>query len=271
MQGFHAGPNAIPGWERHDGKGPIAAVALHNGHQVPPELANLMAVTEKERLREEAPYTGEWTAAAPNRLVVRQSRFLFDLNRPPEKALFLEPEDAGGLNIWKTPPSGELARELLSSHDDFYQEVKHWFDGMAAQWGRFVVLDLHAYNHRRQGPDAPPGPVEDNPEINIGTGTMNRDLWAPLVERFMGDLRNFDFLGKSLDVRENVRFRGGAFPAWAHDAYPASACVLSVEVKKFFMDEWTGDLYPDRFDALGQAFRATLPGILEELKKMEEA
>ena len=42
-----------------------------------------------------------------------------------------------------------------------------------------VVFDLHTYNHRRNGPDGPPADPAGNPQVNIGTGTMNRDRWAP--------------------------------------------------------------------------------------------
>ncbi len=62
-----------------------------------------------------------------------------------------------------------------------------------------------------------------------------------MIDRFISDLSGFDFPGGRLDVRENVKFRGGNCGAWAHATFPDSACVLSIEVKKFFMDEWTGD------------------------------
>ncbi|MBF0371694.1 MAG: N-formylglutamate amidohydrolase [Magnetococcales bacterium] len=268
MHGLVAGDNAIPGWERHEGDSPLIAVALHSGHLVPLELANLMAVTEEERLREEDPYTGEWTVAVPNRLVVRRSRFLCDLNQPHHKAIYMAPEDAWGLEVWEKTPPVELERELRAYHDAFYVEVKRWFDRIESQWGRFVVLDLHAYNHRRSGPDAPPAPAEENPDVNIGTGTMDRNLWGPLVDRFIRDLKAFDCLGRKLDVRENVRFTGGEFPNWVHRNYPTSGCVISVDIKKIFMDEWTGMLYPVAFDAYARALRAVVPGILEELEEM---
>jgi hypothetical protein len=99
-----------------------------------------------------------------------------------------------------------------------------------------VVYDVHTYNHRRLGPQAPDADPRYNPEINLGTGMLDRNRWAPVLERFLADLREFDFLGRRLDVRENVRFRGGYFSHWVHQTFPRSACVLSIEVKKFL---WT--------------------------------
>lgn len=52
-------------------------------------------------------------------------------------------------------------------------------------FGRFVVYDLHSYNHRRDGPDRPAGAPEDNPDVNLGTGSMARDRWAPVGDAFL--------------------------------------------------------------------------------------
>jgi hypothetical protein len=138
---------------------------------------------------------------------------------------------------------------------------------MEEKYGHFAVLDLHSYNHRRKGPHGEPADPERNPEINIGTGTMNREQWASLVDRFIDDLRAFDFLGRHLDVRENVKFCGGQLPRFVHEHFPNSGCALAVEVKKFFMDEWSGTVEGMQLKKIREALRGTIPGILDELKK----
>jgi len=145
--------------------------------------------------------------------------------------------------------------------------MKNLFSELVGKFDRFIVFDLHTYNHKRGGPDGPQSNPEENPEVNIGTGTMDRDFWSPAVDRFIADLRNFDFLGRKLDVRENVRFRGGNFPRWIHENFPQEGCALAIEFKKFFMDEWTG--IPDlrQLAAISDALKSTVPGILEELEK----
>ena len=59
----------------------------------------------------------------------------------------------------------------------------------------------------------------------------------PFVDRFMADFQSVEVAGRSLDVRENVRFRGGHLSRWVHSAFPGQACCLAVEVEKFFMDD----------------------------------
>jgi hypothetical protein len=128
------------------------------------------------------------------------------------------------------------------------------------------VFDLHSYNHRREGPEGSPAEPEANPEVNIGTGSMDRDRWAHVVDRFIAELGAVEFLGRSLDVRENVRFRGGQLARWTHQSFPEAGCVLAIEFKKFFMDEWTGEPDPVQLQAIRQALASTVPGVVDALK-----
>ena len=121
----------------------------------------------------------------------------------------------------------------------------------------------------RCGPSGPPAPESENPQVNIGTGTMqNRAQWAGVIDRFMHDLAGYDFPGGALDVRENIKFRGGEHPRWAHATFPNSCCMLSVEVRKFFMDEWSGQPNMKLVKAMGDALASTVPGVLEELARL---
>ena len=78
-------------------------------------------------------------------------------------------------------------------------------------------------------------------------------------------MRNFDFLGRQLDVRENIKFAGGHFAEWVHAHFPDSACVLAIEVKKFFMNEWTHQPDLIQLSAVHQALRNSVSRVLEEL------
>jgi hypothetical protein len=255
-------------WSIASGSGPLLATAIHDGHEVRDEVAEMLALSEDERLREEDPFTGAWARIAPTHVVVHRSRFEVDLNRPRPKAVYRKPADAWGLQIWKQEPPAALVERSLATYDGFYQELGQLLSKMESRFGRFVVLDLHTYNHRRGGPEGAPGNPDENPEVNLGTGAMDRDFWAPLVDRFVRDLRSFDFLGRRLDVRENVKFRGGHFASWVHETFPHSGCDLAIEFKKSFMNEWTGQLDTLQHQAIRRALQATIPGILEELAKM---
>lgn len=255
-------------WSVQTGHTPLIATAIHDGHQLRKEVADRFALSEPERLREEDPHTGAWARLAETWVVVHQSRFEMDLNRPREKAVYIVPDDAWGLDVWKRPPARKVVAQSLAQYDAFYKEMESLFLQLKQRWKKFVVLDLHSYNHRRAGPNEAPADPAGNPEVNLGTGTMNRDRWRTVVDGFVEDLRAADFLGRHLDVRENIRFRGGHFARWTHNKFPEAACVLAVEFKKFFMDEWSGATYPEQVEAVARALQFTFRGILDELEKL---
>ena len=64
-----------------------------------------------------------------------------------------------------------------------------------------------------------------------------------------------------LDVRENVRFEGRHLAQWVHENYGDVGCALAIELKKVFMDEWTGELDVERMSQLGEALIDSRPAV----------
>jgi N-formylglutamate amidohydrolase len=251
-------PGAL--WSLDRGRSPIIGTAIHNGHQVWPHLAATMALGDEGRRREEDPFTAETIRDVPNRLVVHRSRFEVDLNRAPEEAVYMRPEQSWGLTVWREVPAGGMLAALLREHADYYALLRHVLSEMAAEHGRFVLLDMHSYNHRRAGPEAPPTPQEAAPDVNIGTFSMDRDRWAHVLDPFIDCLREQRVRGRPLDVRENVAFEGrGEQTRFVHRHFPQTGCAIAVELKKIFMDEWTGAPDPAAVAELRAAVRASLP------------
>ncbi len=169
--------------------------------------------------------------------------------------------------MWDEALSNEDVERSLRLYDDFYVELGRRLDDAAAR-GLFVVLDLHSYNHRRDGADGPPAEVSANPEVNVGTGSLDRGRWSSLVDRFIGELSHRRVRDHLLDVRENVRFRGGELSRWVNTRYGDQGCALAVEFKKTFMDEWTGAVDEHHLEALRSAMEAVVPTLIAELGSM---
>ncbi len=253
-------------WTVQQGPGRVLATAIHDGHGLRPEIAREMALADADRQREEDPFTGEAVRGVPLHVIVHRSRFEFDLNRAPEEAVYRSPEQCWGLEIWR---NGELADDLvhgsLAIHAEYYRMLGSLLDGLAERHGRFVVLDVHSYNHRRAGPEGEPTSQDEAPDINIGTFSMPREQWAFLVDPLMEEMRAFDFNGRRLDVRENVAFQGrGEQTRFIHQRHPGSACAIALEFKKFFMDEWSGEADPAEVAAM-RAFVAHAAAVAEDI------
>lgn len=247
------------------GRSPVVGTAIHDGHLVRHELARLMALSVDERLYEEDPFTGDMIGGLTNRIVGHRSRFEIDLNRARDAAIYLEPEQSWGLKVWKDRPDAQALKASLDAHDDYYAMLLAYLSRIEQAYGRFMVLDVHSYNHRRNGADGAVTPQADAPDINIGTSSMDRNRWGHVVDAVIDHFAQATIAGRHLDVRENVAFQGkGEQTRFIHEHFPKTGCAIAIEFKKIFMDEWTGEGYPQVIEDIRDAI-SDLEPVLEDL------
>ncbi len=238
-------------WTVTRGASPIVASAIHDGTGLRAEVAATMSLGDRDRLREEDPFTGQVIAGVDNHIIVHRSRFEFDLNRGADGAIYETPDQSWGLRVWEGQLDRAIFDRSLAIHAAYYRMLGGYLDDIAREHDRFVLLDVHSYNHRRDGPEGAATPQEEAPDINIGTFSMPREQWAFLLDPLIEAVRGFDFNGRHLDVRENIAFQGkGEQTRFVHDRYPGKACAIAIEFKKFFMDEWSGQPDPAELDAM---------------------
>lgn len=263
--GDHAAEGAW--WTQVRGEGPVIATAIHHGTGLRRETAALMQLPEAARVREEDPWTGDMIVAVPTRVVVQRSRFEVDLNRARREAVYRTPAQAWGLEVWREPPAEALVARSLAVHDRFYEAMRALLDGVVRDHGHFVLLDVHSYNHRRDGPTAAPTPPDLAPDINLGTFSMPPGRWDHVLQALEDAVRAFDFPGRRLDVRRDVAFQGkGELARFVHAAYPDTGCAIALEVRKFYMDEWTGVPFRREITALQRLFAALVPVLATALQ-----
>ncbi|MCB5246495.1 MAG: N-formylglutamate amidohydrolase [Candidatus Cloacimonetes bacterium] len=220
---------------------PLLTTAIHAGHQLPTELLKICGISEAGRLREEDPFTGEVAGLFPNHIVLETSRFAIDLNRPPEKAVYLAPEDCWGLPARTEAVPESLLARLRGDYSSWYSLLQYQIDRLLELHPFLVVLDLHSYNHRRGGLHAEPDPQEKNPDIIIGRSNL-LPKHHPAADALCQRLNGQAYRDKALDCRQDVKFPGGQMSRWLNLRYPDRLICLAIEFKKTFMDEWTGEL-----------------------------
>ncbi len=228
-------------WEIRRGNGPVLATAVHAGHALRDELHAHVALDDAARRREEDPLTDVLASVGDGAFTSRASRFEIDLNRPPEEAVYRVPDDAWGLGVWQDGLPDELVERSMESHARYYALMGEWLESLIAAHGRVLLLDVHSYNHRRDGAEHPSLPQADNPDIDLGLTTADYSRFAGVVDGLAETLRRTRFRGGAPDVRANVRFPdGGHWPEWVHATYGEHVCTVTLEYKKTFMDEWSG-------------------------------
>lgn len=128
---------------RGDWSGQLVATAIHNGHELRPEIAAAMVLDEATRQREEDPFTdvigaGDGTVA---QVIARRSRFEVDLNRPRDEAVYRSPDDCWGLEVWRDSPlDEELTERSLEVYDAFYADLGERLDEFVEELGGKAVL-----------------------------------------------------------------------------------------------------------------------------------
>lgn len=217
---------------------PFWVFAIHDGHQVDPAIEQFILLDETQRLREEDPYTASMAELPINQLFVGTSRFQLDVNRKEEDAVYLRPEQAWGLRVWKETLPTTILQQLYDEHKNFYQQLDSYIQHTVDKHGFFLVFDVHTYNAQRIGEDQPIDKQAD-PQINLGT-YYNNEKWRWIIDRFMESVRSQQLLGKAIDIRENVKFKGGYLAQHILQKFGDRGCVLSIEFRKDFMNEWTG-------------------------------
>lgn len=246
-----------------DGDGPVLALALHAGHAVRPGLESYLALGDDERLREEDPHTARMAPRGLPLLEVLRSRFEIDLNRPRFRAVYQGPQDAWGLRVYRSELPDDEDRVSRAAYDTFYATAFDLLSRLAEKHGRFVVLDLHSYNHRRDGAEQPGADERENPEVNLGTRRLDRERWAGVVECFSAAMETSGF-----DCRENVKFGGGHFAHWVAETFPGTGAALSIEFKKTYMDEWTGAVDSSAVERIRMALGSAVPALVRAIETM---
>jgi hypothetical protein len=203
-----------------------AGVSMHSGHRVRDEILDFLAVSEEDRFREEDPYMDRFISDLPIRIYGRDSRFEYDLNRNPYQALYDFGEPKWGLNIWKREVTRDAHETSIRKHREFHELLELVCRYLLRQNRHALLFDLHAYCYQRETRQS--WFEDERPDINIGTGAVNREVFEPAIGCFKSHLK----------TRHLSRM------------YHDRLLLLALEYKKIFMNERTAELYPDVLEKL---------------------
>ncbi|MFO7897143.1 MAG: N-formylglutamate amidohydrolase [Candidatus Cloacimonadales bacterium] len=223
--------------------------AIHSGDKLSPLCEKNMKLNAKTRRLEEDPYTEEMAKLHSNHIIPQFSRFEIDLNRRRENAFYLVPDDCWGLDSRKQVPQPKQISEAYQLYDNFYETTQKHLQKISDKFGKFMILDIHSYNHQRLGVDMPFDDPQKNPDVIIGTSNMP-PKWQPFILDLQAKMQEFKINGNPLDVRIDIKYPGGNFPRWVHRTFPETGCAVALEFKKIYMNEWTGKVDYEVLDSL---------------------
>ncbi len=209
--------------------------AVHDGHHFRRELWDNCLHSGYDRWYEEDPETKNMVISHPIVIAGCDSRFEYDLNRPPEEAVF---ETAWGRQLWKEPLPDEVKARSLEKHRNFYKVVHALISKIESKFGVCVVYDMHSYNWKRWDREVP--------AWNLGTSNIDNERFGDDVESWRTSLSAIEFPHgiKSMAAINNTFYGNGYFLKYITKTFK-NTLVLATEIAKIYCDELTRTIYPE--------------------------
>jgi len=233
---------------------PYACAAVHDGHQFRKDLWDNCLHTEYDRWYEEDPETKNMISSHPIVIAGCDSRFEYDLNRPPEEAVF---ETAWGKQLWKNPLSEVQKQTSLAKHTAFYDVVRVLIETVETKFGVAIVYDMHSYNWKRWDREVP--------TWNLGTSNVDNVRFGDVIDSWRQSLSEIKLPNNIKSTAKiNDTFQGnGYFLKYITENFQ-NTLVLATEVAKIYCDEYTQMLYPEVIRAIELELRTRIPSHASE-------
>ena len=225
-----------------------AGVAMHAGGLVRSEILETMAVSKKDRFREEDPFTERFIQDLPIQIIGRDSRFEYDLNRAPHRAIYESDKKIWGIEVWKKKLTQKERNTSLTRHKEFHDLMDVVSEYLLKQNRHSVIFDVHSFCYQRH--ENLTWFEDKKPDINIGTEAVNRHLFGSVIDKLIEQLSITRINGYPIRIAENDIFKGGYMAKRLSKNHYNRLLVIALEYKKIFMDELTGELFKDELEKL---------------------
>lgn len=241
-----------------------AGMAVHAGSRIRDDLQDALAVSQADRYREEDPGTEQFIKDFPLQVIALDSRFEYDVNRPEELAIPITPDMSWGLTVWKRPLTAGEIENSLAKYREFHRLIDILSNYLLQNHDHAYIFDLHSYCYQREKRLS--WHEDAKPAINLGTQSINWNLFRDDIDDFLDCLGCIADGDRLLTVAENEVFKGGYLARRLSARHHDQMAVFAIEFKKIFMDEWSGEFYPDIFNALVEQFSAAAMEYIIERK-----
>ena len=231
--------------------------AVHDGHHFRRELWDNCMHSGYDRWYEEDPETKNMVISHPILIAGCDSRFEYDLNRPPEEAVF---ETAWGKQLWREPLDEKEKNKSLQKHNDFYRVVHALISKVESKFGICIVYDMHSYNWKRWDREVP--------TWNLGTHNIDNDRFGEEVETWRKSLSEMTLPNgiKSTAAVNNTFYGNGYFLKYITKNFK-NTLVLATEIAKVYCDEYTRTIFPEVVAAVEYQLRDRMVAHANEFYK----
>ena len=112
-----------------------------------------------------------------------------------------------GLKVWNRPLTPDEIDTTHNKYREFHALIDLVVGNILEHYGSALMFDIHSFCYQRE--ERLNWWEDDKPEINLGTRSINREYFSPLVNIFLDNVSEIQMDGHILRVGENVLFPGG--------------------------------------------------------------
>ncbi|MFT5758333.1 MAG: hypothetical protein ACI9LM_003072 [Alteromonadaceae bacterium] len=242
---FHAEVESGAFIVKIDEYAPIICAAIHNGHRLRKDLQKSFLLSKEEQCYEEDPYTDELISSFPIQIIGNDSRFEYDLNRAKTLSTYFK--TAWNKQVWDKPLSQKQRAESHRKHQALYNVLEAIIKVIERLFSNAIIFDIHSYNYKRI--------EQKTPTFNIGSGQIDIERWGKVVNQFEKQLNKIELPNLNVRAATDEVFHGRGYLITHVNAHFDNTLVLPTEVKKVFMDETSGEVYPLVLEELKAGFK----------------
>jgi uncharacterized protein (TIGR02421 family) len=226
---------------------PYVCTAIHNGGNLRKELRSKCILSKSERLHEEDPYTADFISSLPIRLIAHDSRYEYDLNRSPDTCIYKE---AWGTKVWTVPLTRKEQTISLKKHENYYKILNAIIGKLESKFNGCLVFDIHSYNGNREG-------MIDAPLFNLGTKNIKKK-YRKQLDGWLKRLSSIELPFMENSTKENHVFQGEGYQLKYLTKNFKKTLVLATEIRKVYIDDDSGDIFPEVITALKEEFKRVI-------------
>ncbi|MBR9690632.1 N-formylglutamate amidohydrolase [Candidatus Woesearchaeota archaeon] len=215
----------------------VFLLTIHSGTWVQDSVMEKLTLSQRDRFIEEDIDTdkiyrnlvlensGIWIDS-------KQSRFVIDLNRDFQRAIYADNSEEWLKVVWKHELTKKEQNEIFSSYKEFYFTLERIID--AYQFN--IVFDAHSMKS-----------LEGRPNFSFGTKYIPK-FYMPVVKSMRRKLANIGYS----PVLLNTPYSGGYILRWLSEKFP-NIFVFSMEINKNqYMDDKMRKVYKRKINSLSK-------------------
>ncbi len=207
---------------------PYICTATHAGHRLRAELKGKCRLGGPDRRAMEEPFTDVLLDPFPVVITAKDSPLEYDLDLPPESPVEDRPDSP---ETYRPALTLRQVKDSELRHRRFYRVFQALAEALEKKFGELLIVQLR-------------GQSQNDAVFTLGPGALDPKRWRRLGELLYKGLSHIRLPNLSTTVeRSDVRGGEGFFVTNARNRLPG-AQVVSLGVKKIYMDPETGDPFP---------------------------